>query len=55
MLSEPCNRSIFNGVKQGGVLSPILYSIYVDDFIKILWNKCIIGVGITMNKLVIFT
>ena len=33
-MSQTC--AISNGVKQGGVLSPILYSVYVDNLIKIL-------------------
>ena len=32
--SQTC--AISNGVKQGGVLSPILYSVYVDNLIRIL-------------------
>ena len=31
-MSQTC--AISNGVKQGGVLSPILYSVYVDNLIK---------------------
>ena len=34
LMSQTC--AIFNGVKQGGVLSPILYSVYVDNLIRIL-------------------
>ena len=34
LISQTC--AISNGVKQGGVLSPILYSVYVDNLIKIL-------------------
>ena len=33
-MSHTC--AISNGVKQGGVLSPILYSVYVDNLIRIL-------------------
>ena len=34
LMSQTC--VISNGVKQGGVLSPILYSVYVNNLIKIL-------------------
>ena len=34
LMSQTC--AISNGVKQGGVLSPILYSVYVDNLIRIL-------------------
>ena len=44
VLWNTCNSDYFttsNGVKQGGVLSPILFSIYIDrlfDIIKKIWN-----------------
>ncbi len=34
--------SVVNGVKQGGVLSPILFTIYVDGLLQKLKNN---GVG----------
>ena len=34
LMSQTC--AIYNGVKQGGVLSPILYSVYVDNLIRML-------------------
>ena len=30
------NFSIFRGVRQGGVLSPMLFSLYVDDLVRFL-------------------
>ncbi len=38
--------SVSNGVKQGGVLSPILFTVYVDELLRILENArlgCHIG------------
>ena len=37
LMSQTC--AISNGVKQGGVLSLILYSVYVDNLIRILRNS----------------
>ena len=37
---------IFNGVKQSGVLSPVLFSIYIDELIKMVRNTgagCFVG------------
>jgi len=34
--------SVFNGVKQGGIISPILFFIYIDDLMRGLAN---LGVG----------
>ena len=34
--------SVFNGVKQGGIISPILFCIYIDDLMRGLAN---LGVG----------
>ena len=34
--SLPSQFTIGNGVKQGGVLSPNLFTVYIDNFIKIL-------------------
>ena len=30
------NSSISNGVKQGGVISPVFFGLYIDNLIKIL-------------------
>ena len=32
-------NKINNGVKQGGVLSPILFTVYIDNLIKILKQR----------------
>ena len=40
--------TISNGVKQGGVLSPILFSLYLDQLISRLRH---IGMGCHMNGL----
>ncbi|KAG1714420.1 DNA-directed RNA polymerase III subunit RPC1 [Nymphon striatum] len=42
---EKCNAT--NGVKQGGVLSPILFSVYMDDLFKRLQKS---GVGCSMGS-----
>jgi len=34
--------SAVNGIKQGGVLSPVLYCVYIDDLLSALSNS---GVG----------
>ena len=47
------DNAIYNRAKQGGVLSPILYSVYVDDLIKIL-IKCNIGCRYNNEYMVIF-
>ena len=52
MLSEPCRIS--HGVKQGGVLCPTLWSVYVYDLIKIL-RKCNIGLSYNNEYIGIFT
>jgi hypothetical protein len=39
--------NISNGVKQGGVLSPILFTVYIDDLLKKLRNS---GIGCCMNN-----
>ena len=36
-LSDPC--TVLNGVKQGGVMSPILFSVYLDDLLSRLKNS----------------
>ena len=38
--------SVFNGVKQGGVISPVLFSLYMDGLIKNVHNSktgCFVG------------
>jgi hypothetical protein len=38
--------NIYSGIKQGGLLSPVLYNVYVDDLMKNLINEglgCMIG------------
>ena len=40
--------TISNGVKQGGVLSPVLFSIYLDQLIALLRH---LGMGCYMNSL----
>ncbi len=37
--------SVLNGVKQGGVLSPVLFAVYIDDLLKWLSKS---GVGYYM-------
>ena len=39
--------SVSNGVRQGGVLSPILFTVYVDDLLTELEKK---GVGCYWNN-----
>ena len=46
LMSQTC--TISNGVKQRGVLSPILYSVYVDNLIRILRDSKL-DVCIVMN------
>ena len=44
---------VFNGVRQGGILSPHLFNVYVDDLSQIL-NRCRTGClsgNITINHL----
>ncbi len=33
--------SVLNGVKQGGVLSPVLFSVYIDGLLK--WSGMLYG------------
>ena len=51
MISEKCG--IANGVKRGGVLSPILFGIYIDNLSKRL-KDCNIGCKIDNNYVVVF-
>ena len=39
MVNFLTNSSVSNGVRQGGVLSPILFTVYVDDLLTELENK----------------
>ncbi len=39
--------SVFNGVKQGGVLSPVLFAVYIDGLMNKLKNS---GVGCYMGN-----
>ena len=41
-----CSFDTSNGVKQGGVLSPLLFSVYVDELILLLREQ---AVGCHMN------
>jgi len=47
VLSQPF--SVFCGVRQGGVLSPLMFNVYVDDLIRRLESDrlgcCINGIG----------
>ncbi len=36
-----CQFGILNGMKQGGVLSPILFAVYIDDMLERLKESCI--------------
>ena len=40
--SRPSLCTIFSGVRQGGILSPKLFSVYIDDLSKLLINS---GIG----------
>jgi len=42
-----------NGVKQGAVLSPILYCVYVDDLLLIL-SKTVVGCFISLHFVGVF-
>ena len=51
MLSNQYN--IFNGVKQGGCLSPTLFSIYSNNFLDVLRSSnigCIYGGCVLLRK-----
>ena len=45
-MSKYCSTS--NGVKQGGVRSPILFGIYIDELLSILHNS---GYGCSWSSL----
>ena len=44
---------ISNGVKQGGVISPVFFGLYIDNLIKILKNRNI-GCKIGTNYMGVF-
>jgi len=48
MISAPFNVS--NGVRQGGILSPLLFNVYVDDLSNVLNQS---GVGCKLNGIII--
>ena len=41
-LPDPSTFAVANGVWQGGILSPILFTVYIDELLQQLAN---IGVG----------
>ena len=43
-----CSFDTSNGIKQGGVLSPLLFNVYLDEPILLLWEQ---GVGCHMNDM----
>ena len=43
-----CSFDTSNGIKQGGVLSPLLFNVYLDELILLLWEQ---GVGCHMNDM----
>ena len=45
--------SVSNGVKQGGVLSSMLFSLYIDQLLVILQKLKQLGVGCHINGLVV--
>ena len=40
--------NLSNGVRQGGILSPKIFSVYMDDLSKLIINS---GIGCFINKL----
>ena len=45
-----CSFATSNGVKQGGVLSPLLFNVYLDELILLLREQ---GVGCHMNGMLV--
>ena len=47
LISQPYSFSVSNGVKQDGVLSPVLFTIYIDKLLLELRQQ---GVGCYWNS-----
>ena len=49
--STSCFFTVSNGVRQGGILSPRLFAVYVDDLSKQLCDAIITGVIVLYSAL----